>query len=113
MANTALRRDPHDEKVRLTFCRAVGSPERLKQLLLLTAADIAAVGPDMLTKWKEALLIELYLLALPEVSGTSDRVESAIDVEHVTDDVLAAWEQQSPRVEAGGQSAGGHGISES
>ena len=110
MANTALRRDPHDEKVRLTFCRAVGGPERLKQLLLLTAADIAAVGPDMLTKWKEALLIELYLLALPEVSGASERVESAIDVEHVTDDVLAAWERQSPRVEAGGQSAGGHGI---
>ena len=110
MANTALRRDPHDEKVRLTFCRAVGSPERLKQLLLLTAADIAAVGPDMLTKWKEALLIELYLLALPEVSGTRGRVRSAIDVEHVTDDVLAAWEQQSSRVEAGRQSAGSHGI---
>ena len=110
MANTALRRDPHDEKVRQTFCRAVESPERLKQLLLLTAADIAAVGPDMLTKWKEALLIELYLLALPEVSGASEGVESAIDVEHVTDDVLAAWEQQSSRVEAGSQPAGSHGI---
>ena len=110
MAKTALRRDPHDEKVRLTFCRAVEGPERLKQLLLLTAADIAAVGPDMLTKWKEALLIELYLLALPEMSGTSERVEAAIDVESVTNEVLAAWEKQSPRVEAGGPAAGSQGI---
>ena len=96
MANTAFRRDPHDEKVRLTFCQAVGGPERLKQLLLLTAADIAAVGPDVLTKWKEALLIELYLLALPEVSGKSERVESASDVDHVTNEVLAAWKTQAP-----------------
>ena len=105
MANTAFRRDPHDEKVRLTFCRAVGGPDRLKQLLLLTAADIAAVGPDMLTKWKEALLIELYLLALPEVSGTSERVEFALDVEHVTNEVLAAWKTQPPRIEPGGPAA--------
>ena len=104
MANTAFRRDPHDEKVRLTFCRAVDSPERLKQLLLLTAADIAAVGPDMLTKWKEALLIELYLLALPEMSGESERV---VDVEHVTNEVLAVWNAQAPRVDAGGQAAEG------
>ena len=96
MANTAFRRDPHDEKVRLTFSRTVGGHERLKQLLLLTAADIAAVGPDVLTKWKEALLIELYLLALPEVSGKSERVESASDVDHVTNEVLAAWKTQAP-----------------
>ncbi len=96
MANTAFRRDPHDEKVRLTFSRTVGGPERLKQLLLLTAADIAAVGPDVLTKWKEALLIELYLLALPEVSGQSEQVESASDVDHVTNEVLAAWKTQAP-----------------
>ncbi len=106
MANTAFRRDPHDEKVRLTFCRAVGDSQRLKQLLLLTAADIAAVGPDMLTKWKEALLIELYLVALADVSGTGKRVESAPDIEHVTNEVLAAWETQPVRAEAGGQAAG-------
>ena len=105
MANTAFRRDPHDEKVRLTFCRAVGSPERLKQLLLLTAADIAAVGPDMLTRWKEALLIELYLLALPEVSGESEQVESALHIERVTDEVLAVCQSKAQRVEAGGQAA--------
>ena len=110
MANTAFRRDPHDEKVRLTFCRAVESPERLKQLLLLTAADIAAVGPDMLTKWKEALLIELYLLALPEISGQSEQVESVLDVEPMTDEVLAAWETQVSRFEGGGQASASRAL---
>jgi [protein-PII] uridylyltransferase len=69
MAHTAFRRDPYDEKVLLTFARTVGTPEVLRKLLILTAADIAAVGPGMLTKWKESLLIELYLRTLPELTG--------------------------------------------
>jgi [protein-PII] uridylyltransferase len=69
MAHTAFRRDPNDVKVVLPFAREVGTPEVLKKLLALTAADIAAVGPGVLTKWKESLLIELYVRTLPEVSG--------------------------------------------
>jgi [protein-PII] uridylyltransferase len=69
MAHTAFRRDPSDVKVVLPFAREVGTPEVLKKLLALTAADIAAVGPGVLTKWKESLLIELYLRTMPEVSG--------------------------------------------
>ena len=99
MANTAFRRDPHDEKVLLTFSRAVCTPHRLKKLLLLTAADIAAVGPDMLTKWKESLLVELFERALSEVSEGSDQSEWTVDVESITDEVLEAWK-------ANGQSAG-------
>lgn len=69
MAHTAFRRDPNDEKVVLPFAREVGTPEVLNKLLALTAADIAAVGPGVLTKWKESLLIELYTRTMPEVSG--------------------------------------------
>lgn len=69
MAHTAFRRDPNDEKVVLPFAREVCTPEVLKKLLVLTAADIAAVGPGVLTKWKESLLIELYTRTMPEVSG--------------------------------------------
>ncbi len=72
MAHTAFRRDPYDEKVLLPFARAVGTPEVLRKLLALTVADLAAVGPGVLTKWKESLLIELYLRAMPEVSGERD-----------------------------------------
>ena len=72
MADTAFQRDPYDEKVLLPFARAVATPETLRKLLVLTAADIAAVGPGVLTKWKESLLIELYLRTLPEVLGERD-----------------------------------------
>jgi [protein-PII] uridylyltransferase len=73
MANTAFRHDPYDEKVLLSFARAVGTPEVLRKLLVLTAADIAAVGPGFLTKWKESLLTQLYLRTLPAVSGEQDK----------------------------------------
>lgn len=76
MAHTAFRRDPNDEKVVLPFARAVGTPEVLRKLLVLTAADIAAVGPGVLTKWKESLLIELYLRTLQEVSGEREAAEA-------------------------------------
>jgi [protein-PII] uridylyltransferase len=72
MAHTAFRRDPYDGNVLLTFAREVGTPAVLKKFLVLTAADIAAVGPGVLTKWKESLLIELYLRTMPEVSGEKD-----------------------------------------
>ncbi len=72
MAHTAFRRDPYDGNVLMTFAREVGTPAVLKKFLVLTAADIAAVGPGVLTKWKESLLIELYLRTLPEVSGERD-----------------------------------------
>jgi [protein-PII] uridylyltransferase len=78
MAHAAFRRDPNDEKVVLQFAREVGTPEVLKKLIALTAADIAAVGPGVLTKWKESLLIELYVRTMPEVSGDRE-VQDAPD----------------------------------
>jgi [protein-PII] uridylyltransferase len=73
MANTAFRRDPFDEKVFVPFGKEVGSPEVLRMLLVLTVADIAAVGPGVLTKWKESLLTQLYLRTLPAVLGEQDK----------------------------------------
>ncbi|HSL06339.1 MAG TPA: [protein-PII] uridylyltransferase [Nitrospiraceae bacterium] len=73
MANTAFRRDPYDQKVLLPFAQEVGTPEVLRKLLVLTAADIAAVGPGVLTKWKESLLTQLYMRTLSVVSGEQDK----------------------------------------
>ncbi len=72
MAQIAFQRDPYDKKILLPFVREVATPETLRKLLVLTAADISAVGPGVLNKWKESLLVELYLRALPEVSGEQD-----------------------------------------
>ncbi len=72
MSHTAFRRDPYDEKVLVPFAQEVVTPEVLRMMLILTAADIAAVGPGVLTKWKESLLIELYLRTLRTISGEQD-----------------------------------------
>lgn len=89
MAHTAFRRDPYDEKVLLPFAREVGTPEVLRKLLALTAADIAAVGPDVLTKWKESLLIELYLRAMQEVSGERETADEPQRLARIADDVAS------------------------
>ncbi|WP_447980696.1 [protein-PII] uridylyltransferase [Candidatus Nitrospira bockiana] len=88
MAHTAFRRDPYDDNVVLAFARAVGTPEVLRKMLVLTAADIAAVGPGVLTKWKEALLIELYLRTLPEVSGDREQGEQSERLMGLADEVV-------------------------
>ena len=72
MSHTAFRRDPYDENVLVPFAQEVVTPEVLRMLLILTAADIAAVGPGVLTKWKESLLIELYLRTLRTIAGEQD-----------------------------------------
>ncbi len=89
MAHTAFRRDPYDEKVLLPFAREVGTPEVLRKLLALTVADIAAVGPDVLTKWKESLLIELYLRAMQEVSGERETVDEPQRLARIAADVAS------------------------
>jgi [protein-PII] uridylyltransferase len=47
----------------------VGSPELLQMLFVLTCADLAAVGPGVLTSWKLDLLTRLYLSARRHLSG--------------------------------------------
>ncbi|MFO0706408.1 MAG: [protein-PII] uridylyltransferase [Nitrospira sp.] len=88
MAHTAFRRDPNDEKVVLPFAREVGTPEVLRKLLALTAADIAAVGPGVLTKWKESLLIELYLRTMQEVSGEREAADAPERIRTIASEVM-------------------------
>lgn len=64
MAHLSQRRDISDERLILEFCKDAGDAERLRMLYLLTFADMRAVGPDVWTPWKGALLEELYLSAL-------------------------------------------------
>ena len=60
MSHTAFRRDLNDPKIILTFARKMKTVEILKKMFVLTVADISAVGPEVMTKWKESLLGELY-----------------------------------------------------
>ncbi|MBI4581507.1 MAG: [protein-PII] uridylyltransferase [Planctomycetes bacterium] len=69
MAVTAFRRDLSDEATLVQFARAVTTPELLRLLYVLTAADTEAVSPENWTAWKESLLNELYLRTAEELTG--------------------------------------------
>jgi [protein-PII] uridylyltransferase len=61
MSTTAFRRDADDPDVVRGFAKLVGTEERLKLLCLLTLVDVEAVGPDVMTPWKEDILWQLYV----------------------------------------------------
>jgi len=60
MSDYAQKRDVTDPATVAAFARLVESPERLRMLLVLTVADIRAVGPGVWNGWKGQLLRELY-----------------------------------------------------
>src|SRR5258708_40062979 len=61
MSQVAFRRDTEDPEIVREFAAMVGTEERLKLLCLMTLADVEAVSPDTLTRWKEELLWRLYV----------------------------------------------------
>ena len=71
MNHLAFRRDTSDEGLIVRFAVEVGSPERLQMLYLLTAADLAAVGPDNWTGWKGEVLTDLYHRTMEHLAGES------------------------------------------
>ena len=94
MSNTAFKRDIDDEKTVSDFVDTVQSPERLRLLLILTVADIRAVGPNVWNGWKAGLLRELYWRAQESLSGSGEAGRAAERVEKAKRDVrhaLSDW----------------------
>jgi [protein-PII] uridylyltransferase len=60
MSDYAQKRDISDPHTIASFARIVENPERLRLLLVLTVADIRAVGPGVWNGWKGQLLSDLY-----------------------------------------------------
>src|SRR5436190_761942 len=69
MSSTAFKLDISDPQTIQNFVERVQSPERLKLLLVLTAADIRPVGPQVWNRCQAALLREVYYSALDVISG--------------------------------------------
>ena len=95
LSDTAFKRDVNDPQTLADFIAQVQSVERLRLLLVLTAADIRAVGPGRWNAWKGALLRELYhraeevLTGGHEAEGKAARVAAAKDaLRAVLDDWL-------------------------
>jgi [protein-PII] uridylyltransferase len=69
MSDMAQKRDISDPKTVKDFVSQVQTPEMLRLLLVLTVADIRAVGPGVWNGWKGQLLRELYYEAESVMSG--------------------------------------------
>jgi len=81
MSLFAQSRDLNDLKTIQDFARIVQSPERLKLLLLLTVADIRAVGPGVFNGWKGQLLRTLYYETQPILTGGHDKLSRTMRVD--------------------------------
>jgi [protein-PII] uridylyltransferase len=69
MSATAFKRDIADPKTVEDFVAMVQSLERLRLLIVLTVADIRAVGPGRWNGWKGQLLRDLYTRAEEVMTG--------------------------------------------
>lgn len=93
MADVAFRDDIHDPSVLQSFARTVGSPEALRMLYVLTAADLIGVGPHAWTKWKAELLAELFENALMVLSGMHSQFYWQRRLDRLTDQVRRAFRE--------------------
>ncbi len=81
MSMTAQSRDLGDRKTILDFAGVVQNLERLKLLLILTVADIKAVGPGVWNGWKGQLLRTLYWETEPVLTGGHSQISRERRVE--------------------------------
>jgi [protein-PII] uridylyltransferase len=94
MSNTAFKRDVLDPKTISDFQALVQSPERLRLLLVLTVADIRAVGPGRWNGWKGELLRDLYYATADALAGGSERATTTARVNAARErlrQALADW----------------------
>jgi [protein-PII] uridylyltransferase len=78
MYHTATRRDLDDQATVRDFCKLVHGREGLRELYLLTVADITTTSPTAMTSWKARMLDELYF--------SSDAFLAGADSDHAIDD---------------------------
>lgn len=74
MSNIAFYRDTDNLDVVNSLAELASTDDMLRMLLLLTYADLSAVGPNVWNDWKGALLLKLYLRAMRILTGRGDVV---------------------------------------
>jgi [protein-PII] uridylyltransferase len=90
MYHVATRRDLDDPATIEEFCRGVRGREGLRNLYLLTVADLSTTSPTAMTSWKARMLDELYFAAEAHLAGE----QPSADVERlarVREAVERAW----------------------
>ena len=69
LSDFAQKRDATDPATIAAFAEIVGDLERLRMLLVLTAADVRAVGPGVWNGWKGQLMRDLYAATAARFRG--------------------------------------------
>ncbi len=90
MSTIAQSRDLSDRKTIEDFAAIVQNLERLKLLLILTTADIRAVGPGVWNGWKAQLLRNLYYETEPAITGGFSEVNRSKRIEFAQGEFRAA-----------------------
>jgi [protein-PII] uridylyltransferase len=76
MYHVATRRDLDDVATIEEFCRGVRGREGLRNLYLLTVADLSTTSPTAMTSWKARMLDELYFAAEAHLAGAQPRADA-------------------------------------
>ncbi len=76
MYHLAARRDLDDPATIDELCRIVRGREGLRDLYLLTVADITTTAPRAMTSWKAHVLEELYLRADDKLAGAPTTIDA-------------------------------------
>ena len=98
ISQVAFKRDIDDPKTILDLAEVVQSPERLRLLLLLTVADMRAVGPKVWNGWKATLLRELYWRVAEVLAGGLSVPERDVRVaraKQAAEALLADWPREA------------------
>ena len=102
MSDYAQKRDVTDPRTVAAFAREVENPERMRLLLVLTVADIRAVGPGVWNGWKGQLLRELFGATEAVFRGGRGADQAATFARHLA---ATANEARSALIEADPDSA--------
>jgi len=90
MYRVATRRDLQDPATVEEFARRMRGREGLRNLYLLTVADVSTTSPAAMTSWKARMLEELYLASEDHMASRGVRAD--VDrIARVRDAVRASW----------------------
>ena len=96
MAHLAQRRDLNEPGLIAEFAAELESLDALNMLLLLTYADLSAVGPGVWTEWKANLLWDLYRRTRKLMTGLDAPIDDGAELARYKEQVAGAFTPPKP-----------------
>jgi [protein-PII] uridylyltransferase len=90
MAQVAQRRDLNEPHLIGDFAAKLGSVDVLDMLLLLTYADLSAVGPGVWSDWKASLLWDLYRRTRAHLAGGEMAIDNGATLQQYKEAIAVA-----------------------